>query len=218
MRTPNPQLREQRRAQILAAAARCFIDKGFHQASMAEIARASGLSMGLLYRYFRSKEEIVLAAAERERTDTLAAITALRAAATLRDALAAWTDAAVDAAFDSGYVRLVTEVLAEAGRNPTLLATLHAEDRLAIDALEAAFHTLQGRGLVSTRTPARVVATLFAACFEGIATRAILDDTLDRAALKAGLVEHWLHALTPVSGTSRSDRPADEAGSRSRRP
>src|ERR671914_794026 len=52
-----------RRRQILDAALVCFSRRGFHQASMQAIFEESGLSPGAVYRYFKSKEEIVEAIA-----------------------------------------------------------------------------------------------------------------------------------------------------------
>jgi AcrR family transcriptional regulator len=52
--------REARRAEIVAAARRCFSRDGFHQTSMQEIATEARLSTGAPYRYFSSKEEIIL--------------------------------------------------------------------------------------------------------------------------------------------------------------
>jgi AcrR family transcriptional regulator len=217
MRTADPRLREQRRAQILRAAVGCFVARGFHQTSMAEIAAASGLSMGLLYRYFRSKDEIVLAAAAWERAESIEAIAALRDATTLRAGLAAYLDAAVDAAFDADYVRIATEVLAESGRNDALLARLRAEDRLMMEALDAALRALQERRLVAATVAAAPVATLFAASIEGLATRALLDPALVRADVKRGLLEHWLRALAPAD-TRRPDATTAGDGRRRRRP
>jgi len=51
---------EERRAQILDAAQRCFGVKGYHAATMDDLVRASGLSKGSLYWHFRSKEEVFL--------------------------------------------------------------------------------------------------------------------------------------------------------------
>lgn len=217
MRTADPRLREQRRAQILRAAVGCFVARGFHQASMAEIAAASGLSMGLLYRYFRSKDEIVLAAAAWERAESIEAVAALRDATTLRAGLAAYLDAAVDAAFDADYVRIVTEVLAESGRNAALLARLRSEDRLTMDALEAALRALQQRRLVAPTAATAQLAALFAASLEGLATRALLDPALDRAVVKTALLEHWLRALEPAD-ERRPDATPAVAGRRPRRP
>jgi AcrR family transcriptional regulator len=56
--------RAARRGEILAAAAGLFAHNGFHATSMADIFAESGMSAGAVYRYFRSKEEIVVAVAE----------------------------------------------------------------------------------------------------------------------------------------------------------
>jgi AcrR family transcriptional regulator len=52
--------REARRAEIVAAARRRFSRDGFHQTSMPDIAKEAGVSVGAPYRYFSSKEEIIL--------------------------------------------------------------------------------------------------------------------------------------------------------------
>jgi len=54
---------ERRRAQILDAARTCFVRKGFHETSMQDIFAESGMSAGAVYRYFKSKTEIIQALA-----------------------------------------------------------------------------------------------------------------------------------------------------------
>ncbi|WP_033343163.1 TetR/AcrR family transcriptional regulator [Catenuloplanes japonicus] len=56
--------RATRRAEIVTAAARRFAEQGFHSTSMADVIAESGLSAGAVYRYFRSKEEIIAAVSE----------------------------------------------------------------------------------------------------------------------------------------------------------
>lgn len=58
-RHPNAERAQARRQQVLAAAEECFLQRGFHHASMAEISRAAGMSAGHIYNYFESKEEII---------------------------------------------------------------------------------------------------------------------------------------------------------------
>lgn len=58
-------LSESRRHQILDAAIRVWVERGFHQATVEEIARASGLAKGTLYLYFPNKEAILQAVLER---------------------------------------------------------------------------------------------------------------------------------------------------------
>ena len=53
------QYRDARRREILEAAGRCFGERGFHSTSMQDFFAASGLSAGLVYRYFRSKDELI---------------------------------------------------------------------------------------------------------------------------------------------------------------
>jgi AcrR family transcriptional regulator len=57
--------RERRRQQILDAAQVCFSRKGFHETSLQDIFAESGLSAGAVYRYFKSKDDLVKAIAER---------------------------------------------------------------------------------------------------------------------------------------------------------
>jgi AcrR family transcriptional regulator len=52
-----------RREQILAAARTCFLSKGLHNTSMQDLIQEAGLSVGAVYRYFKSKNEIINAIA-----------------------------------------------------------------------------------------------------------------------------------------------------------
>lgn len=55
----DPDLVKRRRRQIADAAVQLFIDKGFHKTTTRQIARAAGFSIGSLYEYFASKEDIL---------------------------------------------------------------------------------------------------------------------------------------------------------------
>jgi AcrR family transcriptional regulator len=57
--------RAAREQQMLEVAARVFSHRGFHAASMDEIARECGLTKPMLYAYFRSKEGLYLATVDR---------------------------------------------------------------------------------------------------------------------------------------------------------
>lgn len=65
---------EKRRRQILHAAVRCYERKGFHRTSVRDICEEADLSVGAVYRYFDSKEEILEAVAEAGRDDTAALV------------------------------------------------------------------------------------------------------------------------------------------------
>ena len=56
--TQNEQMREEAREKITKAAMEVFSDYGYHGATIKQIAKAAGLSYGLVYHYFDSKEEV----------------------------------------------------------------------------------------------------------------------------------------------------------------
>src|SRR5262245_58390753 len=50
--------KQQRRREILAAAKELFAARGYHETTMADVARGTGLSYGVVYWYFSSKDEL----------------------------------------------------------------------------------------------------------------------------------------------------------------
>lgn len=114
-----------RRRQILDAAARCFLRRGFHNTTMQDVFGESGLSAGAVYRYFRSKDEIVAAIG----TETLSTATALfeTALATepfppLADVLGHALRFVEERARPGGELRIAIQVWGEAQHDPALLA------------------------------------------------------------------------------------------------
>ena len=59
MATRNPQQAAEKRRLILDAAIRVFAQQGFHTCRVSDIADEAGVAYGLVYHYFRSKDEIL---------------------------------------------------------------------------------------------------------------------------------------------------------------
>ncbi len=55
------QMTETRRMQILMGASQVFAEKGYHQATTKEIAKAAGVSEGTIYNYFTNKRDLLVA-------------------------------------------------------------------------------------------------------------------------------------------------------------
>lgn len=116
-----------RREQILSAAQRCFARKGFHTTSMNDVFAEAGLSAGAVYSYFKSKDEIIAAMAERAvRTiipffDT---VLAEHPAPALEDVMRRYTLQLQDLAAGPGSV--APQVWAEATHNPALVPIVTA--------------------------------------------------------------------------------------------
>jgi AcrR family transcriptional regulator len=92
-----PRHEEEVRQRIARAARRAFTAVGFHDATVQDVVRESGLSVGAIYTYYASKDELLLAACELAITEELGALAGeLEAAATVREKLEisvrAWFD------------------------------------------------------------------------------------------------------------------------------
>jgi len=118
MRRASIQLAADRRSEILSAAQTCFARAGFHQTSMQEICAEAGMSPGNLYRYFRSKEEIIAGIAERDRAETAQNLAAV-SAENFFDGIAALAQQhLVERSLEE--VALCAEIMAESRRNPAV--------------------------------------------------------------------------------------------------
>jgi AcrR family transcriptional regulator len=68
---------EARRAEILGAAYKCFMEKGFHNTTMQDIYDSTNLSPGAVYNYFSSKEDIVVASVQQYTEESLGSLDAM---------------------------------------------------------------------------------------------------------------------------------------------
>jgi len=83
-RKPTSQVTDEKRLlegkeRIAAAAANLFLDGGYHSTSVREIAQKAGLSVGSVFNYFTSKEEILFFLFSRNQERTEASLQILRA-------------------------------------------------------------------------------------------------------------------------------------------
>ena len=113
---------ERTRQSILRAARSAFVAKGFHEATTHDVAREAGLSVGSIYTYFASKDELVLEsilAANRDETD--AVLRDVRAGGTTRQkmsrAIAGWYAYTIEA---PGVPAFLAEAWSAASRKPLI--------------------------------------------------------------------------------------------------
>jgi AcrR family transcriptional regulator len=92
-----PDVSAERRPQIIDAAIRVFTRKGYRNATMPDVAREAGLSVGGVYWYFKSKDEIIAAILQRIFDQDFSALTELLGAgAPAADRLQAFVDGYAD--------------------------------------------------------------------------------------------------------------------------
>ena len=127
-----PNRAERRREQITGTARKLFVVNGFHATGMAQLAKASGIAIGQIYRDFQSKEDIVAALVEADcgrimMYDQLEAAIRADDSASVRT----WLLEFLNPGNRRDDARLFAEIVAESGRNARIAAIFHAlHDRL----------------------------------------------------------------------------------------
>jgi AcrR family transcriptional regulator len=169
---------EQTREQLVEAAARVFARRGYHRATVDEIAAEAGFTIGALYSNFETKEKLFLAIADRQVESRITEISAVADAAVGDGAAAAEAAAAQLRAFleaDPDWPLLFYEFWSLSVRNPEMGDEL-AERRNAIrDALAETLKRVAKHHGFKLRFPAPVLATAIAACLNGLAFERAAD-------------------------------------------
>ena len=179
-----------RRRQILDAARRCFVRNGFHATSMQDILSEANLSAGAVYRYFRSKDDIIAAIA----IDALAEVTGA-----FEDVFDTDNPPPVEEVLGrilttiqrlddtQDLAKVAIQVWGEALRSPTL-AERFAE---AIDSVRLILTRLveayQERGLITRDVPADHVTPVLIGLVHGLMVQHALLGEVDAAVFGDGL-------------------------------
>jgi len=203
MRRANVQLQADRRFEILQAAQTCFARSGFHQTSMQEICAEAGMSPGNLYRYFRSKEEIIAGIAERDRADAAEQFAAV-GNGNFFDGLAALAQHHL-VERSTEEVALCAEIMAESRRNPAvarIYQDMEADVRARFIAL---LRSAAERGEIRDIDFDGTVTVLFALA-DGLSWRRAVEPSFNAEAVMPivlGMVRQLLNPATDNDNTIR---------------
>jgi AcrR family transcriptional regulator len=171
------QRQEQTREQLVAAASRVFARRGYHEATVEEIAAEAGFSTGAVYSNFSGKEELFLALADRQVLQRVGEIEAVADAAEREDDAGAEAAAQFRAFLerDPNWPLLFYEFWSLSVRNPSLQREL-AERRDAIrDALADTLERVATKHGFELRFPPQALATAIAASLNGLAFERAAD-------------------------------------------
>jgi AcrR family transcriptional regulator len=167
---------QQTRERLIEAAAKVFAGRGYHRATVGEIASEAGFTIGALYSNFAGKEDLFLAIADRQVEERVAEVEAIAEAAEGeepgRDAaekLRAFLER------DPDWPLLFYEFWSLSVRNPELQGEL-AKRRDAIrDALAETLQRVAEQLGFELRFPAPMLATAIAASLNGLAFERAAD-------------------------------------------
>ncbi|MFJ9174440.1 TetR/AcrR family transcriptional regulator [Streptomyces sp. NPDC102360] len=162
-----------RRQQIIDAARARFATDGFARTSMPDIVRASRLSTGAIYRYFKGKDEIVAAICEQSGQAFPAELTA--------GAIQDFLDHIRTLAREEGHARLVAQIYAEAAVSANLASLVARQLKELRQAVVA---------LLPDHEPAHAdrIAEAFVALCQAYSQQLAVRDDVDPAPFAAALV------------------------------
>jgi len=170
-----------RRRKIVTTARRLFIENGFHATGVAQIATESGVAVGQIYRDFASKEAIVASISEADCIDFLAHDTLLREIDNGNiEAIWAWLRDFLDRGHAESGI-LITEILAESTRNPTIATIFERSRRDVRSTMLVALEALApGEEHAARRM---VLADLVLALSLGLLQHRLMDEVGDTASV-----------------------------------
>lgn len=191
-------LREERRAQIMAAALSVFADKGYHAASITDIVEAAGVARGTFYLYFEGKHVIFLELLDdllgRFRT-SVRGVDLSPEAPPIIDQIVATLGRILDAAASSRA--LATIIFREAvGLDDDVDARVNTFETRLHDYVRVSLDNGVGMGLLVPHDT-DVVATCIYGSIRQVIHRYVVvqDDQFDRTHVARQLVQHHLFGL-----------------------
>lgn len=201
--------KDQQRAEILDAARRCFVRNGFHRTSMQDVFTEAGRSAGAVYRYFPSKNDMILAVATQNLADVAEALRAALQSdngdtgAEPGQAMAALLDEVATRHKDSQLATVALMVWSEALRNPQLADRLREAATAMTQDIASAVRERQAMGHL-TGAPAQEVAQALLAILPGFLLDLALLGPGDVAGLPNALRALWPSSRGPQGQASPS--------------
>ena len=177
-----------RRDEILAAAEICFARQGFHQTTIRDVIRESGLSAGCIYGHFATKEDLIQAMGERRHAhdrallsnsdDTMDPIVALRTIA--RDFL---SDVQKEDSLRSRRVAL--QLWAEALRDDEVRKQVVSGIHIGLPVIVKLLQRGQRLGLVGKKIDPTAIARTIVAMFQGFLLQRVWGEPFKASAALA---------------------------------
>jgi AcrR family transcriptional regulator len=216
-RSRRDERKEETRAELIEAAAKVFARRGFHGASVEQIAAEAGYSTGALYWHFHGKDDLFLAVYEDQaasRTRDVEAFAARAEGALPQRARAFAEQFMARAEREPEFLILSLEFLVHAWRNPPLREAFGQRREWGRRAAERLLEDEADRGNVKLPMPARDLAAVMRELGTGLGMARLADPGLD-ADIYADFVELFFEMVLERGKPSARQRQAPRRKKRS---
>lgn len=186
--------RSEQRERILVAAARCFSRRGFHVTSMDDVITEAGLSAGAVYGYYRGKDELIGAVAQRAMQLIDEVLPRLSASPSPDALIGTLLGTVLELAERSGFdpTRVAVQAWGESVRNPEVRHVVQGAYRVIRAHLAEAVRGWQRDGVVAADADPEEVAKVLFGLLPGFILQRQLFDDMDPGRYGAAL-----RALSP---------------------
>jgi len=171
-----------RQQHILDAAELAFAAGGFHRTTMQDVARQACVSLGALYVYFASKEDLIAGITERDRAKLTEQLAAIGQAPDLAAALAKLGEH-YKVEEPRYKQQLVVEIGCEAMRGGSVGSIYRACDEAIMGDFERLFQRAIEDRRITPRYDAATIARAIAVLGDGLFWRRAVDPTFDTKAM-----------------------------------
>lgn len=206
VRLTRAERKDQIRADLVASARQVFLRRGFHQASLEEIALEAGWSKGAVFSNFAGKDELFLAVVEEQnRRRQREQIAEMRSAGSLAEALrAAGREMAGTHAQDPGWTPLLIEFWTHASRREELRARASAAHEQLLDAYAGIVAEIAARDGLEFVAPVKAICRGAAALTRGLALERVLDpSTVSDSEFEEQFCASFLSRTRAVTGPTK---------------
>ena len=188
-KTTRMETAQARRQLIVETAAACFIEQGFHQTSIRDIAKRAGVSLGNLYNHFQGKAELIAEIAVLEAQDLEALAEQVSGVSDPSKAFDRFVVSYIEYCCRAENIMLAAEISSEGLRNPEV-GTGFVQNRSKLNAVIATLISeLSGRQDAMPIVSPAACADFVMDLIEGLALRSAFENRRpsrkETAALKA---------------------------------
>jgi len=196
------QHQEARKNQIIDAAIECFSKKGFHQSSMQDIVRESGLSPGAIYLYFKSKEEIIKTTADERHKNEKDTITEAFGSSNPDIALSQLVEIFFNSLLNPNVRKqrnIGIQLWGEALSNPHIYSIVHQSMNDSKNILTEMLKTYLKQENLPQDLSIEYIARVILAQFQGFVLQVVFDENID--------VEKYIKAVKQIISISFLNNP-----------
>ena len=198
---------QDRHHQILRAAMSCFARRGFHQTTMNDISAEAQISVGLIYRYFDSKEAVIAFMAAEHMKDLGQMLEAAKAAPSLFEGLEIVFTCHCEEQPEHVHASFVMDLFAEAARNEHVRTLVRQVNEFFGDSVTALIaESGEARTLTPRHAAEMIIDSAHGMMIRSITDASVLTATEIRERQKAMLRRLWPLLFKTPAPAARSER------------